>query len=323
MVRYGIPSAQIPPAHSMQPGTDSQPAIPVRARQHPRLPDPNQPGSRRNLQGRGHHVGDAGHASAFLRSPQTHPRPPRVPSPNRTRSQFRNSLARQELSVAVLPDAVLLADCSGLRSAVRSGHCPALDWLDDALRAEALQLHLPKPFQARLTLQGLRVRGNRLHKGTRRVPGLRPQMRTACREVPVLRGRYKWSPRVCTRFRVRSRFPRADRLLELQAASHAACWKYKSLLPSYLSVRLRLAAGNWGKAGWKESRAEGWGISGRDDLRPAVRLATVWQASQMGGKPRRISCAKSSKYLEVQLSKCREFVASRCGAVKAMGGELH
>ncbi len=37
------------------------------------------------------------------------------------------------------------------------------------------------------------------------------------------------NPPACTRFRVRSRFPRADRLLELQAASHAACWKYKSL----------------------------------------------------------------------------------------------
>ena len=60
----------------------------------------------------------------------------------------------------------------------------------------------------------------------------------------------------CIRFRVRSRFPRVDRLQELQAASHAACWRCKSLLPSYLSVRRRLPAGTCGKDGWRRAKPE-------------------------------------------------------------------
>src|ERR1700733_4727190 len=64
------------------------------------------------------------------------------------------------------------------------------------------------------------------------------------------RARCKWNPRGCIRFRVRSRFPRVDRLPESQAASHAACLKYKFPLPSYLSVRQPMAVGTRGKVGW-------------------------------------------------------------------------
>ena len=68
--------------------------------------------------------------------------------------------------------------------------------------------------------------------------------------------------------------------------------------------------------------AEGRGISGRDDLRLAVRLESTRPAFPTGSEPRRISGTKSSTNFEVQLSKCREFVASQCGAVGAVAGEL-
>src|ERR1700749_2513152 len=74
----------------------------------------------------------------------------------------------------------------------------------------------------------------------RPAPGRDRQMPTACRAKRVLRDRCKWNPRGYIRFRVRNRFPRVDRLLKSQAASHAACWIYKFLLPSYLSVRQHL-----------------------------------------------------------------------------------
>src|ERR1700722_18836590 len=74
-------------------------------------------------------------------------------------------------------------------------------------------------------------------------------MPTACPAKPVSRVRCKWNQRGCTRFRVRSRFPRVDRLLISQAASHAACLKYKFPLPSYLSVRQPKAAGKDGRGG--------------------------------------------------------------------------
>jgi len=54
----------------------------------------------------------------------------------------------------------------------------------------------------------------------------------------------------------------------------------------------------------------------------AVRLEAARPASPTGCKSRRTSSTNSSTYREMQLSKCREFVASQCGAVGAVAGEL-
>src|SRR5580692_10048119 len=121
-------------------------------------------------------------------------------------------------------------------------------------------------------------------------------MPIACPAKPVSRDRCKWNPRVCIRFRVRSKFPRVDRLLKLQAASHAACWRYKFPLPSYLSVRQPKAAGTCGKVGWKRAKTAGDGMGGQP-LKRGLCAAACLTGGEPGQKHRtdcwlRISCCR-------------------------------
>src|SRR3569833_2800285 len=143
----------------------------------------------------------------------------------------------------------------------------------------------------------------------RRVPGQYRRMQTACRGAHASHVRCKWTPPGCTRFRVRNRFPRADRLLELQAASHAACWKYKSLLPSCLSAQRTSPAGANGKVVWRCARTGRMGTYLRDDQCETRKLDEEIQRVRPGGAapeplPRDASMSFSR-------SESREFVAVR------------
>jgi len=109
----------------------------------------------------------------------------------------------------------------------------------------------------------------------------------------------------------------------LQAASHAACWKYKSLLPSCLSAQRTWPAGACGKVEWRRVRTGRGAMCRKDDLRvtrcadgprtPALhrgprRQVFVVGAAPKGGEPERLSSHASDSLWQ---SEGREFVASQ------------
>jgi hypothetical protein len=89
--------------------------------------------------------------------------------------------------------------------------------------------------------------------------------------------------------------------------SHAACWRCKFPLPSYLSAQWRLPAGACGKDGWRRVRAGMWGMCGRDDLCVAcVAGSGRLPAPTWGGETQRMP---SRTCFPIQRSDSREFVA--------------
>ena len=123
-------------------------------------------------------------------------------------------------------------------------------------------------------------------------------MRTACREGRASPARCRWIPRGCTRFRVRSRFPRAGRLPGSRAASHAALRRYKFLWPSYLSAR-RILAGACGKVGWRrdERGREGNGEGMTGETLVCRSRASRRAAANQEVRPRKAGRTQQSKWL--------------------------